>query len=329
MKQQQFETQYQPLWDEVESLMVDLRRKRHQRQLSTEQHLRFPELYRKLCSHYALARSRGFSPALVEQLHGMVLRGHPLLYRYRGAWMWRTMQFLFSGFPRAVRQNRGYFLISLLAFVVPAALMGGACYLHEDLLYTVMSESMVAQMEQNYDPANTRPGRAVERSSETDFVMFGYYIRNNIGIGFRTFATGILYGLGSLVLLMFNGLVIGGVAGHLSRLGYYETFWPFVSGHGSFELTAIVICGAAGLMLGHALLVPGQQTRLQALKRGAHNALPLVIGAGLMLLFAAFIEAFWSSSALPPSSKYSVAALLWVIVVLYLVFMGRSTRGSA
>jgi uncharacterized membrane protein SpoIIM required for sporulation len=238
------------------------------------------------------------------------------------------MQFLFSGFPRAVRQNRGYFLISLLAFVVPAALMGGACYLHEDLLYTVMSESMVAQMEQNYDPANTRPGRAVERSSETDFVMFGYYIRNNIGIGFRTFATGILYGLGSLVLLMFNGLVIGGVAGHLSRLGYYETFWPFVSGHGSFELTAIVICGAAGLMLGHALLVPGQQTRLQALKRNAHNALPLVMGAALMLLFAAFIEAFWSSNTFPPSSKYGVAALLWVIVVLYLVFIGRSKRGS-
>ncbi|MES9940521.1 MAG: stage II sporulation protein M [Candidatus Thiodiazotropha sp. 6PLUC2] len=328
MKQQQFETENLPLWDEVESLMSDLQLNRHKRQLTTEQHQRFPALYRQICSHYALARSRGFSPALVEQLHSLVLRGHPLLYRFRGAWLWRTMQFIFAGFPTAVRRNSGYFVVSLLAFLLPAVIMGVACYLNEDLLYTVMSESMVAQMEQNYDPANDRPGRAAERSSETDFMMFGYYIMNNIGIGFRTFATGILFGLGSLFFLMFNGLVIGGVAGHLSRLGYHDTFWPFVSGHGSFELTAIVISGAAGLILGHALLSPGQQTRLQALKKGAFNALPLVMGAAMMLLFAAFIEAFWSSSSVSISIKYSVAALLWSLVALYLIFTGRNAHGS-
>lgn len=328
MKQQQFETENQPLWDELESLMTDLRRKRHKRLMTAQQYLRFPELYRQLCSHYALAHSRGFSPALVEQLHGLVLRGHPLLYRFRGEWISRTMQFIFAAFPRAVRRNKGYFLISLIAFCLPALIMGSACYFNEELLYTVMSESMVAQMEQNYDPANHQPGRAVERSSETDFQMFGYYIMNNIGIGFRTFATGILFGLGSLFMLIFNGLVIGGVAGHLSRLGYHDTFWPFVAGHGSFELTAIVISGAAGLILGHALVSPGQQTRLQALKKSALNALPLVVGAALMLLFAAFIEAFWSSSAVAGSIKYSVAAMLWTTVALYLVFMGRSADGS-
>ena len=328
MKQQQFETDHQALWDEIGLLMTDLQRKRSHRQLSAEEHLRFPALYRQLCSHYALARSRGFSPALVEHLHGMVLRGHPLLYRYKGGWNWRVLHFVFAGFPRAVRRHKGYFFAALLAFLLPGVLMGGACYLNEDLLYTVMSESMVAQMEQNYDPANDRPGRAVERSSETDFTMFGYYIMNNIGIGFRTFATGIMLGIGSLFLLIFNGLVIGGVAGHLSRLGYHDTFWPFVSGHGSFELTAIVICGAAGLMLGHALLAPGQETRLQALKRRALDALPLVMGAALMLLVAAFIEAFWSSSVLPPATKYVVAALLWSFVILYLSFMGRGAHGS-
>ncbi|MES9928006.1 MAG: stage II sporulation protein M, partial [Candidatus Thiodiazotropha sp. 6PDIVS] len=78
----------------------------------------------------------------------------------------------------------------------------------------------------------------------------------------------------------------------------------------------------------HALLSPGQQTRLQALKKGALNALPLVMGAALMLLFAAFIEAFWSSSTLSIAIKYSVAALLWSVVVLYLVFTGRRAHGS-
>ncbi|MCG7919647.1 MAG: stage II sporulation protein M [Candidatus Thiodiazotropha taylori] len=324
MKQQQSELENQPLWDEIESLIHDLQRKRQHRQLSKQQHLQFPHLYRKLCSHYALARSRGFSPALVDQLHTLVLRGHPLLYRFKGEWGWRTLQFIFSGFPRALRRQKTYFLIALLAFLLPGLLMGTACFLNDELIYSVMDESTVAQMEQNYDPANDRPGRSVERSSDTDFMMFGFYIMNNIGIGFRTFASGILFGIGSLFFLLFNGLVIGGVAGHLSRLGYHDTFWPFVSGHGSFELTAIVICGAAGLMLGHALLAPRQQTRLQALKTRALEALPLVMGAALMLLFAAFIEAFWSSSSVAIGTKYSVAAILWLVVVLYLVFMGRN-----
>jgi uncharacterized membrane protein SpoIIM required for sporulation len=324
MKQQQFELENHSLWQQVDTLIDDLHRKRQHRQLSKQQHLQFPLLYRQLCSHYALARSRGFSPSLVDQLHSLVLRGHPLLYRFKGEWLWRTLHFVLSGFPRALRRQKGYFLIATFAFLLPGLIMGSACYINDDLIYSVMSEVSVAQMEQNYDPANERPGRDSERRSDTDFMMFGFYIMNNIGIGFRTFASGILFGIGSLFFLVFNGLVIGGVAGHLSRLGYYDTFWPFVSGHGSFELTAIVICGAAGLMLGHALLAPGQQTRLQALKKGALDALPLVMGAALMLLFAAFIEAFWSSSSVAIAIKYSVAAILWALVIFYLVFMGRN-----
>ncbi|MCU7932133.1 MAG: stage II sporulation protein M [Candidatus Thiodiazotropha sp. (ex Codakia rugifera)] len=328
MRQQQFEAENQTLWDEITQLMDDLQRSRSKRRLPHSQHLDFPDHYRQLCNHYALARSRGFSPALVDQLHGMVLRGHRLLYRQQGGWRWRVLYFILSGFPRAVRRNGGYFALSLLFFLLPALLMGVGCYLQEDLIYTVMDENMVAQMETNYDPTNERPGRSVERSSETDFTMFGYYILNNIGIGFRTFATGILLGVGTLFILLFNGLVIGGVAGHLSQLGYHETFWPFVSGHGAFELTAIVICGAAGLLLGHAVIAPGQRTRVQALREHAEESLQLVMGAALMLLAAAFIEAFWSSNTLQPSIKYFVASLLWLCVAFYLMLVGRGDHGS-
>ena len=107
--------------------------------------------------------------------------------------------------------------------------------------------------------------RSAERSAETDFVMFGYYIANNIGIGFRTFAGGILFGIGTLFLLVYNGLVIGGVAGHLTAIGYRDTFWSFVSAHGAFELTAIAVCGAAGLRLARAVLAPSQYSRARAL----------------------------------------------------------------
>ncbi|MES9993023.1 MAG: stage II sporulation protein M [Candidatus Thiodiazotropha sp.] len=328
MRQQQFETENQALWDEIADLMDDLRRAQGKRQMPLSEQLKFPAYYRQLCSHYALARGRGFSPALIEQLHSLVLRGHSLLYRQQGGWRWRILNFVALGFPRAVRRNAGYFVISLLFFLVPALLMGWGAYLQQDLIYTLVDETTVAEMETSYDPENQRIGRSLERSSETDFTMFGFYILNNIGIGFRTFASGILFGVGTLFILLFNGLVIGGIAGHLTRLGYHDTFWPFVSGHGSFELTAIVICGAAGLLLGRAVIAPGQRTRVQALREHAQEALQLVLGAALMLLLAAFIEAFWSSMLIAPVTKYIVAAFLWILVICYLLLAGRRTRGS-
>ncbi len=91
--------------------------------------------------------------------------------------------------------------------------------LDDNLIYSVMSDAEVAKMEEMYRPDNNRPGRTIERSADSDFAMFGFYIFNNIGIGFRTFAMGILAGVGTVFTLFYNGLVIGGVAGYLSSLG--------------------------------------------------------------------------------------------------------------
>ncbi|MEN8179221.1 MAG: stage II sporulation protein M [Pseudomonadota bacterium] len=328
MRQEQFERENSEFWRELEQFISNLERPRYKRVVNRQGSLDFPSCYRKICSHYALARSRSFSPALLERLHNLVLRGHPHLYRQQTAWGWRMMHFILLDFPRAFRQHSAYFWLALLVFLFPALVLGVGCFQDGDLIYSIMDEQQVASMESMYDPANRQPGRSVERGSETNFMMFGYYIMNNIGIGFRTFAGGILLGVGTLFLLLFNGIVLGGVAGHLTRQGYQDTFWPFVSGHGAFELTAIVICGAAGLMLGHAILAPGQRTRVMALKQQASAALQLVMGAALMLLVAAFIEAFWSSSNLAAGIKYSVAALFWCLVALYLGWMGRSPRGS-
>ncbi len=328
MRQEAFEQEHQTLWDELVAVMDDLERPRSKRQLQADELAAFPEQYRRLCSHYALARSRGFSPMLVDYLHRMVVRGHALLYRRASVWIWRILNFVMFGFPQAFRRHLGAFGVALLFFLLPALLMGTACYLQEDMLYSVMETGQVATMESMYDPEGDAPGRSEERASDTDFTMFGYYIFNNISIGFRTFAVGILLGVGSLFILMVNGVVIGGVAGHLTRLGYIETFWPFVSGHGAFELTAIVICGGAGLMMGRAVVMPGPEGRLASLKANALEALQLVMGAALMLVVAAFIEAFWSSSSFAPDVKYAVAAVLWLVVILYLGLMGRSARGS-
>jgi len=323
MKQELFEQKNASLWEELEGLLTADTAARSSAEL-----LRLPWLYRRVCNHYALARSRHYSPALVAQLHDLVLRGHQRLYRRREAWLWRFLSFVGSGFPRAVRAHAACFWLATALFLLPGLLVGGFCYSQPELIYSILDEGQVADMEYMYDPANRKIGRSAERSSETDFVMFGFYISNNIGIGFRTFASGIFFGIGTVFLLLFNGVVIGGIAGHLTRLGYHDTFWTFVSGHGALELTAIVICGAAGLVLAKALVAPGALRRIPALRQAAPEALKLVLGAALMLLLAAFVEAFWSSSGFAPGVKYAVAAVLWTGVILYLWRVGRSGSGS-
>jgi uncharacterized membrane protein SpoIIM required for sporulation len=97
--------------------------------------------------------------------------------------------------------------------------------------------------------------------------------------------------------------------------------------HSAFELTAIVLSGAAGLRLGHALLAPGRYTRLQSLVHAAQESAVIIYGVVAFLLIAAGIEAFWSSARwIPLPMKYSVAALVWIAVLSYLTMQGRRAR---
>ncbi len=324
MRQQDFEQRHREAWQALHHLLDELERPRFRRRLSSSEQARLPELYRDLCNHYALARSRRYSPALIAELHDLVTRSHRRFYQiHNNGNPWNLLHFFIADFPATLRRHHGYFWLALALFLIPALALGVLSYHNPEMIYSIMEDGNVAEIEAMYNPQQ-RDDRSIHRGSESNFMMFGFYIKNNISIGFRTFAGGILLGLGTLFFLIYNGLVIGGVAGHLSQLGYHDTFWTFVAGHGSFELTAIVICGAAGLLLGHAILAPGRYRRSEALKRRARIALKLVIGAAILLTIAAFIEAFWSSLQLPPTIKYSVAALLWITVIAHLTLGGRS-----
>ena len=146
----------------------------------------------------------------------------------------------------------------------------------------------------------------------------------NISRVFGPFAGGLLMGLGTLFYLVYNGLVIGATAGHLTALGYIETFWGFVSGHSAPELTAIMLSGAAGLMLGWALIAPGNRSRVRALQDAGAIAVKVIYGAALLFFLAAFVEAFWSSmSWIEPVIKYTVGIIFWIMLWAYLLFAGR------
>ncbi len=329
MKQIQFEQRYQSFWQEFEYLVNDLEKNKKKQASSLQERYKLPKQYRKICNHFAIAKQRHYSPVLTQRLHNLVLKGHELIYRNKTVWLWRVFEFVSSSFPNLVRRHYKAFWLAAALFYVPAITMGVVCFNNSEIIYSVMDPISVAGMEYMYDPENRKLGREEDRQADTDIMMFGYYIFNNISVGFRTFASGIILGIGSLFFLIYNGLIIGGVSGYLTQLGFIETFWSFVSGHGSFELTAIVICGMAGLLIAKPIFSPGNLRRLDALKHIGKDCIQLVMGAALMLVIAAFIEAFWSPSSFISSNiKYYIAAILWAIVIVYLMFAGRGPRAS-
>jgi uncharacterized membrane protein SpoIIM required for sporulation len=195
-----------------------------------------------------------------------------------------------------------------------------------ELAHTVFSSAQLAQFEKMYDPANAHIGR----SSGTDMQMFGFYVMNNVSIAFRTFASGLFFGVGAIYVLGANGVLIGSMAGHLTAIGYGGPFWRFVVGHSPFELTALVIAGGAGLQLGLTLLAPGRQRRGPALVAAGWIGAQLALGAFAMLLAAAIIEAYWSSiAALPDALKFGSGALLWMLVLGWLWRGGRTGAHGA
>ena len=135
-------------------------------------------------------------------------------------------------------------------------------YWRPELILSVVSSETASSFEDMSSSSAESIGRT--RTASTDWMMFGYYIRNNISISFQCFAGGLFAGVGSLFFLAYNGAFSGALAGYLTARGLSSTFYPFISTHSAFELTAIVLSGAAGLRIGHALLAP-------VASRGSHH----------------------------------------------------------
>ncbi|KRW62636.1 stage II sporulation protein M [Pseudomonas sp. TTU2014-080ASC] len=320
MKQSLFEHLHQQDWNAFDERLQAL----ESGKATQEQSRDFARHYRQLCQQLAIAQARGYSSHLVDRLQHLAMRGHQQFYRHRSPLGAQLLGFLLSGFPRLVRAQWRFVAVASLMFFGSLLLMGLLVYSVPELVYSLLPVDRVAEMEAMYDPEAHRIGRFSERGSSDDWVMFGFYIMNNIGIAFQTFASGLLFGLGTLFYLLFNGLMIGAVAGHLTQIGFGETFWSFVIGHGAFELTAIALAGAGGLKLGWALLAPGRLRRGEALRLAAIDGVKLLGGAAIFLLIAAFVEAYWSSMTLAtPQIKYWVGAALWIMVLTYLLLAGR------
>ena len=282
----------------------------------------FIKLYREIARDLAIARSRNYSSALVNRLNDITVRGHNLVYQNRSGWLAKALEFVSHDFPEEVRRNWRMLLLASCAFLIPATGIASLILADNQYVYSVLSPQQVENYEQMYDPAG--PMRSEDLPEDSRVGMFGFYLYNNASIGLRCAATGIFFGIGTVFVLVLNGLMISAVLTHLVTVGYGETLFSFVAGHSALELTAIAISGAAGLRLGQAMLAPGSVARSTAIRRARRTALLLVFGAMIMFFVAAFIEAFWSATQLPPTLKYAVGIAFWILIVSYFGLAGRN-----
>jgi uncharacterized membrane protein SpoIIM required for sporulation len=319
-----FEQTYQHEWTELEASIDRVTRPRRTGHAGDPpvSGARVAALYRRACEQLALARARCYPAHITDRLERVTTDAHQLIYHRREFGLARLRRIAAVEFPAAVRAHGSYVAVAVAAFVVPTLVVGVLVYRHPELILSVVDAGTAASFEGMYSATASSIGRT--REASTDWMMFGFYIRHNIGVAFQCFAGGLFAGVGSLFFLVYNGAFSGALGGYLVERGLAPTFLSFVATHSAFELTAIVLSGGAGLRIGHALLAPGRQTRVQALVAATRDAAVLLYGVTGMLVVAAAIEAFWSSAAwLPHTVKYGVAAICWTTVIAYFVLQGR------
>ena len=341
MTPRQFEARHAPAWLELkrglDALDRGLGAHRRPRRLKPGEFptdgspppgaARIAQLYRQCCEHLALARERAYPVHLVAQLETLTARAHQRVYRRHDYGLQALRDLILYQAPVAVRALRWHLVLVVVLFWLPALVVGVATWLDPRFALTVIDAFHVRVFDQMYGPESADH---LGRTSGDDWDAFGGYILHNIGIAFQCFAAGLVVGIGSLVLVGYNGVILGAVAGLLVAHGNSERFFSFVVTHSAFELTAILLSGACGLKLGHAVLAPGRLTRTQALTRTARETAPVVACFFAMLVIAAAIEAFWSSAGwVAPGVKYAVGGCCWAAVLAYLGFQGRQHEAAS
>lgn len=320
MNRERFIRQRRGDWQQMEGLLSAMQAQRKSR-WSGREVTRLSTLYRSVCYDLSLVQSREWGARLEQYLNDLVAQGHNCLYRSPPRSLDKVLEFLSEGFPQLLRERRVFFFVSLALFVVPflAAMLLAA-------IDPVLAERLVDKtaMEQSGESYSKEFYSKIDSSyAEQRSLMAGFYVWNNVGIAFRCFALGGFFGVGTVVTLLFNGISLGAITGYLINQGHSDNFFSFAISHGSFELTAIVVAGAAGLLLGWGMVHPGRLSRIESLRVHGMDAVKLACGAGFMLVVAALIEAYFSPMAIPHSIKYVVGTFLWITVYIYLVHGGR------
>lgn len=304
-------------WSQLESLCTRLERPRRGR-LGAALMVRFAALYRAACADLALADAYQLPPNTVGYLHQLVGRAHNQLYRTQGFRLAAWWQEMLVELPRRLLGDRVLHLAFCLfwGFFFGSMLLG---YASQGFAESLLGEETLRMMEEMH--SHSVGGRDID----SGVAAVGGYVQHNTSIGLQCFAFGLTVVMG-LYVLVFNAVLLGTVFGHMITTPQRDNFFQFVTAHGPFELTAIVLSAAAGLKMGFSLIDTGGWSRGASLRRATREALPTACLAMIGFVLAAVIEGLISPSALPYVVKLGVAVASTVVLVIYFVLLGSRWR---
>jgi uncharacterized membrane protein SpoIIM required for sporulation len=218
--------------------------------------------------------------------------------------------------PRSFRAAWPYITASLVLMLIGFVAGWIAVDVRPDLRSSLVPPSLFDQMAR---------GQISTGVQDAPFAA-AFIIQNNIRVALICFAGGVFLGIPTAFVLLSNGWMLGTVAAAVRLGGYDVQFWSLIVPHGVLELSVIVISGGTGLMLGDAILRPGQLRRGEALARVAVRAVMLVLGAASLLVIAGTFEAFVSPAGLPDGAKLAIGAAVGILLYSWLVLAGRKPR---
>jgi uncharacterized membrane protein SpoIIM required for sporulation len=312
-------TERRPAWKRLGELLNTIQRK-GPRRCETAQVQELIRLYRETAADLARLRTLRADPQEVAHVNRLVAASHGLIYRGdRRRRSGGLLRFFAREYPRLVRQTWAY---SLTSFLIGAAFAGMA-------FVTVQHSPEVVS-----DIMGGGDAEFLERHSADDIrqrfqvlpshMLSGFVTTNNIRVAILAFALGITYGLGTVYVLAVNGVMLGGFAGAYARSGVGGDFWLTVLPHGALELSAIVLAGGSGLLLGHALWRPGDRTRRLALRETAAVSVQLAVGLIPAFIVAGLIEGFVTPSReMSQELKLGLGILAAAVFWTYVLLAGR------
>ncbi|MCW5960509.1 MAG: stage II sporulation protein M [Pyrinomonadaceae bacterium] len=275
------------------------------------------ELYRRAAADLAIARAETRDQQLISYLNSLVIRAHGKIYRAESQGINLVWDFFARELPQIFRANIRYFTLALVVFFG----FGIASF--------VLSDNDIAFAE-SLGLAKIRAAAQSDQKwwmdlNEANQIGASGILTNNILVSFLAFAYGAFFGIGTIYILVMNGLSIGGVLGvcYKANPAFGNALVEFMIAHGVIELSCIFIAAGAGMMIGYAIVNPGDLTRGQALKKKGVEAVKLAIGCACFLVIAGIIEGFLSPSSFPAWIKYATGILSGILMYSYLFMVGR------
>ncbi|NEP50635.1 MAG: stage II sporulation protein M [Moorea sp. SIO3C2] len=298
-------------WKQLETLLQQVE-KRGIKSLPASQIKELASLYRSVSADLARARTNQVGNTLVKDLQRLTSRGYNQIYQGSRRQDWQGLgEFCRWGFPAVVQQTWSYIAIATAVFLLGALISWWLAWQDPVFMSLVVPEQLIEQVR---DRQQLWMGSILGMKP---LASSGIMI-NNLSVCFRAVAGGITCGAFTLYIMAFNGILIGAIGTLVGQNNLAYPFWAFVFPHGSLELPAIFFAGGAGLLIGRAILFPGQYRRVDALKFYGSQAAQLMFGIVPMLIIAGIIEGFFSPSPLVPSFlKYLVGIGLFSLLVIY------------